>query len=80
METSVFEGQAKSLLAEMKQLIETKGMNAETALQEAGLESANAENIFNGTQLPSLTEFLALCQISGISFQLPSIETPNSPM
>ena len=80
METTVYEDQAKSLIAEMKQLIEAKGINNGNALEEAGLSQELADKIFKGEQLPTLSEFLALCQISGLSFQLPTVETPNTPM
>lgn len=80
METTIYEDQAKALVAEMKQLIEAKGINNGNALEEAGLSQEIVGRIFNGEQLPSLSEFLALCQISGISFQLPTVETPNTPM
>ncbi|MCF2488895.1 transcriptional regulator [Dyadobacter sp. CY347] len=80
METTVYEDQAKALIADMKQLIETKGIADGNALAEAGLSRERADKIFSGQELPSLSEFLALCQISGISFQLPTVETPNTPM
>ena len=80
METTVYEDQAKSLITEMKQLIEAKGINNGNALEEAGLSQELADKIFKGEQLPTLSEFLALCQISGLSFQLPTVETPNTPM
>ena len=80
METTIYEDKAKSLIAEMKQLIDAKGLNNGNTMEEAGLNQELVEKIFNGEQLPSLSEFLALCQISGISFQLPAVETPNTPM
>ena len=80
METTVFEEQAKTLIAEMRKLIEAKGLDAGEALAEAGIDSKKGLTILNGEILPDLSEFLALCQISGITFQLPSVETPNTAM
>ncbi|MCE7065978.1 transcriptional regulator [Dyadobacter sp. CY326] len=79
METTIYEDKARTLIAEMKQLIDMKGITGDNVFEDAGVSKERADQIFQG-ELPSLSEFLALCQISGISIQLPSVETPNTPM
>ncbi|CAG5068740.1 hypothetical protein DYBT9623_01472 [Dyadobacter sp. CECT 9623] len=80
METTVYESRARELISEIKKIIEVKGLNLDTALEDAGISPDNADNILNQNTIPSLSEFLALCEISGITIHLPSIETPNTPM
>ncbi|MCE6987742.1 transcriptional regulator [Dyadobacter sp. CY323] len=80
METTVYEDRAKELIAEIRQIIEVKGIDLNNALSEAGISPETADLIFNNGQLPTLSEFLMLCEISGITFHLPSVETPNTPM
>jgi DNA-binding phage protein len=80
MNTTIFEDRARELVAEILQIIEAKGLNLANALQEAGISEKSADSFLNQKGIPSLSEFIALCQISGISFHLPSIETPNTAM
>jgi hypothetical protein len=80
METSVYEGRAKELVAEIRKIIEVKGMDREEALASAGISGEEGEAILENGDLPTLSQFLALCEISGITFHLPSIETPNTAM
>ena len=80
METTVYEDRAKELVAEIKQIIEVKGLNLNNALSEAGISPETADSILNKGQLPTLSEFMMLCEISGITIHLPSIETPNTSM
>jgi transcriptional regulator with XRE-family HTH domain len=80
METTVYESRARELISEIKKIIEVKGLNLDSALEDAGISSDTADNILNQNAIPSLSEFLALCEISGITIHLPSIETPNTPM
>ena len=80
METTVYESRARELISEIKKIIEVKGLNLDNALEDAGISSDTADNILNQNAIPSLSEFLALCEISGITIHLPSIETPNTPM
>ncbi|MCE7059979.1 helix-turn-helix domain-containing protein [Dyadobacter sp. CY343] len=80
METTVYESRARELISEIKKIIEVKGLNLDSALEDAGISPDTADNILNQNAIPSLSEFLALCEISGITIHLPSIETPNTPM
>ncbi|KAA6431443.1 transcriptional regulator [Dyadobacter flavalbus] len=80
METTVYEDRAREILGEIKQLIEVKGLDLPMALEETGFRKELADEIFEQGKLPSLTEFLGLCQIAGIPFQMPAVETPNTPM
>ncbi|KAA0993691.1 transcriptional regulator [Dyadobacter aurulentus] len=80
METTVYESRAKEMIIEIRKIIEVKGLNLNTALEEAGISASTADNILNQGAIPSLSEFLALCEISGITIHLPSIETPNTAM
>jgi hypothetical protein len=79
MDTTIYEDRARELVTEILQIVEAKGLNLENALQEAGI-AKSADHFRNHESIPSLSEFIALCQISGISFHLPSIETPNTAM
>lgn len=80
MEISVYEGHAKQIVADIKEIIEAKGINLDEVTENAGIPKEKAHSIFSGQTIPSLTEFLILCEISGITFKLPSVETPNNPM
>jgi DNA-binding phage protein len=80
MNTTIYEDRARELVAEILQIIDAKGLNLANALQEAGISEKSADHFINQKGIPSLSEFIALCQISGISFHLPSIETPNTAM
>jgi len=80
METTVYEDRAREILVEIKQMIEVKGLDLQTSLEETGFRKELAEEIFDQGKLPSLTEFLGLCHIAGIPFQMPAVETPNTPM
>lgn len=80
METTVYEARAKEMIGEIKKIIEVKGLNLDTALEEAGIDKGSADRILNEGGIPTLSEFLALCEISGIAIHLPSIETPRTTM
>ena len=80
METQVYQQKAKKLVAEMKEIIKVKGIDLPSALEDAALSDLNAEQILSGEKLPTLDEFLALCEISGITINMPSVETPQNPM
>jgi DNA-binding phage protein len=75
-----YQQKAKELVAEMKQIIEVKGIDLTSVLRDSGIEDAVVDQILSGEKIPSLDEFLALCEISGITFKLPSVETPDNPM
>jgi DNA-binding phage protein len=79
-ETNIYDIRAKELIAEIRQIIDAKGLDLDKALEDAGISQETADNILNKGGMPSLSEFLALCQISGITIHTPSIETPNTPM
>lgn len=80
MESSNFDQQAKHIVSEIKDIIESKGQDLDTVLASAGISKEDGDKIFSGETVPSLTQFLALCEISGITIKLPSVETPNNPM
>lgn len=80
MNTTIYEDRARELVSEILQIIEAKGLNLESALEEAGISKKSANHFVRNKGVPSLSEFIALCQISGIQFHLPSIETPNTAM
>lgn len=80
METTIYEDRAKEILGDLKQMIEVKGLDLPTALEETGFRKELGEEVFDQGKLPSLIEFLGLCQIAGVPFQMPTIETPNTPM
>ncbi|QRQ99656.1 transcriptional regulator [Dyadobacter sandarakinus] len=80
METTVYEDHARALIAEIRQLVEAKGLDLTAAMADAGIADETTRQILDEQAIPSLPDFLAMCQISGISFQLPSIETPDTPM
>jgi preprotein translocase subunit Sss1 len=80
METTVFESRAKELVEDIKEIVRVKGINLDNALQQAGIPKESSDKFLNGTVMPTLSEFIALCQISGITFHLPSVETPNTAM
>lgn len=80
METTVFEARAKELVTDIKEIVRVKGINLIEALEDAGIPRKSSEKILNRGAMPTLSEFLALCQISGITFHLPYVETTNSPM
>jgi hypothetical protein len=80
MDKTNYEQQAKDLLAEMREIIEVKGLDLSLALEDAGMDGKTADQFFSGDKLPNLQEFLALCEISGLTFTLPSVETPKNPM
>ncbi|KQS26880.1 hypothetical protein [Dyadobacter sp. Leaf189] len=77
---TIYEARAKELVGEIRKIIEVKALDLDQALEEAGIAKETADNILNKGGIPSLSEFLALCQISGITIHIPSIETPNTPM
>ena len=79
METSIYEDRAKQIINEIKEIIEAKGMNLDSN-PEGAFISGKAQDFFSGKTIPSLVEFLALCEISGITISSPSIETPDNPM
>jgi len=80
METTVFEARAKELVADIKEIVKVKGINLIEALEDAGVSRKSSDKILNRGVMPTLSEFLALCQISGITFHLPYVETTNNPM
>lgn len=80
METTIYEGQAKAIIADIRALMEAKGVNLDTSVEQTGFSKEKMEKILSGKTIPSLSEFLALCQISGIEFKLPFVETPNTAM
>ena len=80
METTVFESRAKELVEDIKEIVRVKGINMDSALQQAGIPKESSDKFLKGTAMPTLSEFIALCQISGITFHLPSVETPNTAM
>ena len=80
METTVFESRARELVADIKEIVRVKGINLDNALQQARIPKERSDKFLNGSVMPSLSEFIALCEISGITFHLPSIETPNTAM
>jgi DNA-binding phage protein len=80
METTVFEARAKELVHDIKEIVKVKGIDLTDALEEAGISRKSSDRILNKGIMPTLSEFLAMCQISGITFHLPYAETTNSPM
>lgn len=80
METTVFETRAKELVADIQEIVKVKGIDLADALEEVGISRNSSERILNRGVMPNLSEFLALCQISGITFHLPYVETSNNPM
>ncbi|REA56609.1 transcriptional regulator [Dyadobacter luteus] len=80
METQVYQQKAQKLVADMKEIIDVKGIDLSSALKNSGVSEADAKKILEGKKLPALEEFLALCEISGITFSIPSVETPPNPM
>ncbi|GGM87732.1 hypothetical protein GCM10010967_20400 [Dyadobacter beijingensis] len=80
METTVFETRAKELVEDIKEIVKVKGLNLEEELEKAGIQKKSYEKILRQGGMPNLSEFLALCQISGITFHLPYVETANTPM
>jgi len=80
MEQSVYEGRAKEIVAEIKQIIDAKGINPDSVSEETGISAEQLPQILSGESIPSLTQFLALCEVSGIAFSLPFVETPKNPM
>lgn len=80
METTVFEARAKELVEDIKEIVKVKGLSLEDELEKAGIARNASSRILSQGAMPNLSEFLALCQISGITFHLPYVETTNSPM
>jgi hypothetical protein len=80
MEPTVYESRARELIGEIKRIIEVKGIDLQSAWSDARISEKPVDAVLGGEQLPSLPEFIALCQISGITFHLPSIETPDTAM
>lgn len=80
METTVFEARARELVEDIKEIVRVKGINLEDELEKAGIPRESSQRILGEGSMPNLSEFLALCQISGITFHLPFVETTNSPM
>ena len=79
METSIYEDRAKQIIIEIKEIIEAKGINLDST-PDGVFISGKVQDFFSGKSIPSLIEFLALCEISGITINSPSIETPENPM
>lgn len=80
MDTVIYENQIKEIVSDIKQLIDVKGIPFESVVEKTGISKNKIEGIFAHDKNPSLVEFLALCAISGITFNLPSVETPKNPM
>jgi DNA-binding phage protein len=80
MEMSNYQNQIKELLAEIKEIVNAKGIDLNVAMEESGVSKENVGQILSGDKQPTLDEFLALCEISGITFSMPSVETPKNPM
>ena len=80
METTVFEARAKELVDDIKEIVKVKGLDLVDELEKAGISRKSSDRILHQGIMPNLSEFLALCQISGITFHLPYVETTNSPM
>ena len=80
MENSEYDHRAKHILSEIKDLIEIKGIAIDSIAFETGISAAVLDQILSGEIMPSLTQFLALCEVSGITIKLPSVETPKNPM
>ena len=80
METSVYDDKAKKIIAEIKEILDVKGINMDFSNENDIISKEKAEQIFSGELMPSLAQFLVLCEISGITFKLPSVETPDNPM
>ncbi|WP_439557736.1 transcriptional regulator [Dyadobacter sp.] len=79
-DSSIYEARAKELVGEIRKIIEVKALDLDQALEQAGISKEKANDILNNGGVPTLSEFLALCQISGITIHIPSIETPDTPM
>ena len=80
METSVYESRARQIVADIKEIVEAKGINLDEVVEDAGIPKETAAKIFSGELIPNLTQFLILCEISGITIKLPFVETPDNPM
>lgn len=80
MEISVYEDRAKQIITEIKDAIDAKGITSDFETEGSVITQAEADEIFAGKSLPNLIQFLALCAISGITINVPSVETPDNPM
>ena len=80
METSIFEDQTKQIISEIKQIIDAKRIDLDFAMKKTGISKSKLAGILAHEKTPSLPEFFALCEISGITFNLPAVETPDNPM
>jgi DNA-binding phage protein len=80
MEQTIYESRAKTIMADIRALMEAKGVNLDASAEQTGFSREKMEKILSGKIIPTLSEFLALCQISGIEFKLPFVETPNTAM
>ena len=80
MEPSVNESRAKEIVAEIKQLVDAKGLNPDLISEETGISKEELDQFYSGKSVPNLTQFLALCEISGVTISLPFVETPKNPM
>ena len=80
MEKLEYDHRAKNILADIKDLIETKGINLDSVALGTGISEAVLDQFFSGAVMPTLSQFLALCEVSGITIKLPSVETPRNPM
>jgi len=80
METTNYEDRARLILAEIKEIIDVKGVNLDSVSEATGLSVGDVDSLLSGNLMPNLHQFLALCEISGIAIKLPSVETPKNPM
>ena len=80
MEKLEYDHRAQNILGEIKNLIDAKGINLDSFALETGISAAVLNQFFAGEVTPTLGQFLALCEVSGITIKLPSVETPKNPM
>jgi len=80
MENLVYENRAKEIVAEIKGMIDAKGLNVNSVSEETGIAMEALNHFFSGESIPNLSEFLALCEVSGVTISLPFVETPKNPM
>ncbi len=80
MKKGDYDIRAKKLVADIRKLIDAKGLDLSVALKDVGFSRKDIDNVLSGDKIPTLDEFLALCEISGINLQFPYVETPKNPM